>query len=451
MLLRTSVAMCFVLAPLLLAAAPNQTTALTHVRVIDGIGGAPLEDATVVIEGNHIRSVQAGSGAIPSGAKVLDLHGDTVMPGIINAHGHLALIADGQNSPTSYTPENVLAELRQYESYGVTTMLSLGMNRDLLYSIREQQRQGKLDGATVFTADRGIGVPDAAPGLPGAPDQIYRPATTAEARAAVDAMAKRHADIVKVWVDNVGGTKPAMSPEIYRAVIEEAHKHHLRVAAHIYYLADAKSLVNDGVDVLAHSVRDKPVDQELIAAMKRRGVRYIPTFTVDESFYIYAEHPGFMQLDFFKDALSPVVLTMLNSDAYSQKVNQDPKTAQHKADFAMDGQNLKTLFDAGIPVGFGTDSGAYPTRIPGFSEHRELEDMVRAGLTPMQAIVCATSSNAALLGIGATRGTLRPGKRADLIVLAANPLDDITNTRSIVTIFHDGRTVLPRVPVVTAK
>jgi imidazolonepropionase-like amidohydrolase len=205
------------------------------------------------------------------------------------------------------------------------------------------------------------------------------------------------------------------------------------------------------VDVLAHSVRDKPVDQELISAIKRRGVWYIPTLTVDESFYIYAEHPGFMQLDFFKDAISPVLLTQLTSDAYSKKVNEDPKTAQHKADFAMDQQNLKTLYDAGVLIGFGTDSGAMPTRIPGFSEHRELEDMVRAGLTPMQAIVCATRSNATLLGIEATRGTLRPGKRADLIVLAANPLDDITNTRSIVTIFHDGRTVAPRVPVVMAK
>ena len=134
MLLRTSLAMWFVLAPLLLAAAPDQPTALTHVRVIDGTGGAPLEDATVVIEGNHIRAVQSGSGAVPSGAQVLDLHGDTVMPGMINAHGHLALIADGQNSATAYTAENVLAELRQYESYGVTTMLSLGLNRDLLYS-----------------------------------------------------------------------------------------------------------------------------------------------------------------------------------------------------------------------------------------------------------------------------------------------------------------------------
>jgi imidazolonepropionase-like amidohydrolase len=454
MVLRTSIATWLMLAPLALAAAPDQPaglTALTHVRVIDGTGGTPLEDATVVIEGNHILAIRPGTAAVPAGAKVLDLHGDTVIPGLINAHGHLALIADGQNSATAYTAENVLAELRQYESYGVTSMLSLGLNRDLLYQIREQQRQGTLDGATVFTADRGMGVPDAAPGLPAASDQIYRPATAQEARADVDAMATRHADIVKVWVDSVGGTKPAMSPEIYRAVIEEAHKRHLHVPAHVYYLADAKSLVNAGVDVLAHSVRDKPIDQELIAAMKRRGVWYIPTFTVDESFYIYAQHPGFMQLNFFKEALPPSVLTMLTSDAYSQKVNQDPKTEQHKADFAMDGVNMKAAYDAGIRVGFGTDSGAYATRIPGFSEHRELEDMVQAGLTPMQAIVCATKNNAALLGIEAARGTLRPGKRADLIVLAANPLDDITNTRSIVTIFHDGRTVAPRVPVVMAK
>jgi imidazolonepropionase-like amidohydrolase len=454
MVLRTSITTWLMLAPLALAAAPAQPaglTALTHVRVIDGTGGTPLEDATVLIEGNHILAIRPGTAAVPAAAKVLDLHGDTVIPGLINAHGHLALIADGQNSATSYTAENVLAELRQYESYGVTSMLSLGLNRDLLYQIREQQRQGTLDGATVFTADRGMGVPDAAPGLPAASDQIYRPATPQEARAAVDAMATRHADIVKVWVDSVSGTKPAMSPEIYRAVIEEAHKRHLRVAAHVYYLADAKSLVSAGVDVLAHSVRDKPIDQELIAAMKRRGVWYIPTFTVDESFYIYAQHPGFMQLDFFKAALPPAVLTMLTSDAYGQKVNQDPKTEQHKADFAMDRVNMKAVYDAGIRVGFGTDSGAYATRIPGFSEHRELEDMVQAGLTPMQAIVCATQNNAALLGIEATRGTLRPGKRADLIVLAANPLDDITNTRSIVTIFHDGRTVAPRVPVVMAK
>jgi imidazolonepropionase-like amidohydrolase len=451
MVLRPFLAMCLAVAPVSMAATPEPVTALTHVRVIDGTGGTPLEDATVEIEGNHIRAIRPGASPLPAGARVLDLHGDTIIPGLINAHGHLALTADGQNSATSYTEENVLAELRQYESYGVTTMLSLGLNRDLLYPMREQQRQGKLDGATVLTADRGIGVPDAAPPLPGASDQIYRPMSVAEARAAVDEIARRHPDMVKIWVDSLMGTKPEMPPEVYRAVIQEAHQRHLRVAAHVYYLADAKSLVNAGVDVLAHSVRDKPVDQQLISAIKKHGVWYIPTFTVEESFYLYAEHPGFMQLDFFKAAVPPELLATWNSDAYSQKINQDPKTAQHKADFAVDQHNLKTLYDADVHIGFGTDSGAMPTRIPGFSEHRELEDMVNAGLTPMQAIVCATRNNAVLLGIGATRGTLQAGKRADLIVLAANPLDDITNTRSIMTIFHDGRTVTPKVPVVMAK
>ena len=454
MLWPTCFAIALLSAPLAVHAAPKPAaaiTALTHVRVIDGMGHAPLEDATVLIKGNQILAVQAAAVAVPAMARVLDLHGDTVMPGLINAHGHLALVADGQNSATAYTADNVIAQLRQYESYGVTTMLSLGVNRDLLYALRLQQRQGKLDGATVLTADRGLGVPGGAPALPAAPDQIYRPANVQEALAAVDAMAKRHADMVKIWVDSSGGLTPAMSPAISQAVIAEAHKRHLRVAAHVHDLADAKALVNDGVDVLAHSVRDKAVDQEFIGAMKRRRVWYLPTFTVDESFYVYADHPGFMQIDFFKDAVSPGVLAMLSGDAYTRKVSEDPKTTAHKADFAMDQQNLKALYNAGVWVGFGTDSGAMPTRIPGFSEHRELEDMVQAGLTPMQAIICATRSNAALLGIEATRGSLRPGRRADLIVLAANPLDDITNTRSIVTIFHDGRTVAPKVPVVMAR
>jgi imidazolonepropionase-like amidohydrolase len=427
------------------------TTVLTHVRLIDGTGRPPIENATVVIKGNHIAAIHRGAFSPPASAHVLDFHGDTVMPGLINAHGHLALIEGGQNSATAYTAPHVIDELRQYESYGVTTMLSLGLNRDLLYGIREQQRDGKLDGATVLTADRGMGVPNAAPGLPAAPDQLYRPASAEEARTDVDAMAARHANFVKVWLDSVSGTKPEMKPEIYQAVIDEAHKKHLRVAAHIYYLADAKAVVKAGVDILAHSVRDKPVDPELIALMKPHGVWYIPTFTVDESFFIYAEHPPFMQVDFFKASIPPETLALLTSDAYAKKVESDPQTAQHKADFQMDQQNLKTLFDAGVHIGFGTDSGAYAVRIPGFAEHREIENMVRAGLTPMQAIVCATGNNAKLLGIQATRGTLVPGKRADLIVLAANPLDEITNTRHIVTIFHDGRQVKPRVPVVTPE
>jgi imidazolonepropionase-like amidohydrolase len=429
--------------------AETATIVLSHVRLIDGTGRAPVLDATLVIEGNRIAAIHRGKFTAPANARVLDLQGDTVIPGLINAHGHLAQVQDGQNTPAAYTPEHVMEALRQYESYGVTTMLALGLNKDLLYSIRQQQREGKLDGATVFTADRGIGVPEGMPG-PKPPDQNYQPANVQEARTAVDEMAQRHADFVKIWVDSGYGTRPEMRPEVYQAVIEEAHKNHLPVAAHVYYLADAKALIRAGVDVLAHSVRDQPVDGELVALMKRHKVSYLPTLTVDESFFIYAEHPAFMQLDFFKQSLPAVTLSMLTSDAYVKQVQQDPNTGKHKADFLMGQKNLKTLYDAGVHIGLGTDSGAYPVRIPGFSEHRELEDMVQAGLTPMEAIQCATRNNAELLHIADRRGTLEVGKRADLIVLAANPLENITNTRHIVTIFHDGRQVNPRVPMVMA-
>jgi imidazolonepropionase-like amidohydrolase len=201
-------------------------------------------------------------------------------------------------------------------------------------------------------------------------------------------------------VDKLHGAAPEMTPEIYKAVIDEAHQKHLRVAAHEYSLEDARQLVADGVDVLAHSVRDQVVDDAFVQAMKQHAVWYVPTFTVDESFFIYAERPAFMQTAFFEQAAGPKLLARFNAPGYAEKVNQDVQTAQHRKDFAVGQQNLKKLFDAGVNVGFGTDSGALPGRIPGFAEHRELELMVQAGLTPMQAITAATGENAKLCGFG---------------------------------------------------
>ena len=416
---------------------------LKNVRLIDGTGKPALENASIVVQNGRIAAIETDDRSkIPEHARVYDYSGKTVIPGIINAHGHLGLISGAENSATAYTPDNVVRELKQYEGYGVTAMLSLGGNRDLVFDLRREQQAGTLGGADIFTAGRGIGDPNGAPPLPLGPDQIYRPATEAEARADVRQMAAQKVDIIKVWVDDLHGKVPKMQPAIYRAVIDEAHKNHLRVAAHIYALADAKSLVNDGVDVLAHSVRDQLVDQELIAAMKRRGTWYIPTFTVDESFFIYAQHPAWMDTAFFKTAAGPAVDAMLTNPAYVAKVKADPATAQHEKDFDVGQQNLKILYDAGVHVGFGTDSGAMPTRIPGFAEHRELELMVRAGLTPMQAIVCATGHNAELVH-AEDRGTLAVGKRADLVVLDGNPLDNIANVHRLVSIIHDGRVISP--------
>jgi imidazolonepropionase-like amidohydrolase len=379
---------------------------------------------------------------VPKGVEVRELSGKTVMPGLISAHSHLGLIVDdAESSATGYTRENVTAQLRQFERYGVTTIMSLGANRDLVYELREEQRKGRLGGATIFTAGRGIGVPGGAPGLQAAADQIYRPATEDEARKDVDELAAHHADMVKIWVDKLHGAAPEMMPEMYRAVIVEAHRKNLRVAAHEYALEDAKQLVADNADVLAHSVRDEVVDDAFVQAMKQHKVWYVPTFTVDESFFVYAGRPEFMETAFFQQAAGPKLLAKFDAPGYAEKINQDAQTAQHRRDFAIGQQNLKRLFDAGVNVGFGTDSGALPGRIPGFAEHRELELMVEAGLTPMQAITAATGENAKLLH-AADRGTIGVGKRADLLILDADPLADIRNTRKIFAVYHDGRGVV---------
>jgi imidazolonepropionase-like amidohydrolase len=420
--------------------APIETLLLRDVRLIDGTGAPPREHVSLLLRNGRIEKI-GETMIVPSGVQVRELTGKTVMPGLISAHSHLGLIVDdAESSATGYTRENVTAQLKQFERYGVTTILSLGLNRDLVYELREEQRAGRLGGTTILTAGRGIGVPGGAPPLPAATDQIYRPATVDEARKDVDEFAAHRADMVKIWVDKLHGAAPEMTPEIYKAVIEEAHQKHMRVAAHEYALEDARQLVVDGVDVLAHSVRDQVVDDAFVQAMKKRKVWYVPTFTVDESFFVYAERPAFMKTAFFQQAAGPKLMAKFDAPGYAEKINQDAQTAQHRRDFVIGQQNLKRLFDAGVNVGFGTDSGAVPGRIPGFAEHHELELMVEAGLTPIQAITAATGENAKLLH-AADRGTIAAGKRADLLVLDADPLVDIRNTQRIFAVYHEGRNV----------
>ena len=210
-----------------------QAVLLRDVRVIEGTGAKLREHVSLLLRDGRIEKIGKAGMPAPAGVQVSELAGKTVMPGLISAHSHLGLMVnDAESSATGYTRENVTAQLKQFESYGVTTIMSLGLNRDLVYELREEQRQGKLAGATILTAGRGIGEPGGAPSLPTATDQIYRPATVEEARRDVDELAAHRADIVKIWVDKLHGTVPEMTPEIYKAVIDEAHQKQLRVAAH---------------------------------------------------------------------------------------------------------------------------------------------------------------------------------------------------------------------------
>jgi imidazolonepropionase-like amidohydrolase len=435
--------LAFVVAGLVGLAQPPQVVVIDDVRLIDGTGRPPVEHAALVIEEGRIARVMqaADSARFPRGARIVHYGGRTVMPAIIDDHMHLGLVSGMHVDSTNYRPEILGTQLTRLLGYGVTTVQSLGANRDLLYAVRRDT----ISFPRVYTADRGIGVDGGVPPFEVGSDQVLRPRNAAEGRDAVRGSATRHPDVIKIWVDDLYGKYPKMRPDIYEAVIDEAHRHHLRVAAHVFYLDDAKALVQAGVDILAHSVRDRPVDAELIDAMKKRGVWYIPTLTVDESMFIYGDRPARESERFFQAALDSGVLAELTSARVVDSIRALPKLAAFREYYATASKNLKTMVDSGVRVAFGTDAGAFPTRIYGYAEHHELEMMVAAGLTPMQAIQCATLRAAALLRDG-ERGTLERGRIADLLVLDGDPLKDIRNTRRLVAIYHNGTEVAPVVP-----
>jgi imidazolonepropionase-like amidohydrolase len=430
------------------AHAQQKPIILHNASLVDGTGSPAQPHVDITLHKGYIQSVHAAFKKAPKDIAVIDCTGKTVIPAFISAHSHLGiLLNNADSSPDAYTAENVTAALNQFERYGVTTIVSLGLNRDLVYELRDQQREGKLGGATILTAGRGIGVPNGAPGLNVAPDQIYRPATPDEARKDVDELAGHRADLVKLWLDSGHGKIPAMEPAVYTAIIEEAHKHRLKVASHVYTLADASSLVNANIDIIAHSVRDQPVDAAFAQSLIQHKIWYIPTLALDEAFYIYATNPEVMQSSFFKQAAGPQLLAKLTASDYAEKT-ASAQTEQAKKDHAIAMQNFKTLFDAGVSIAFGTDSGAVIGRIPGFSEHRELEDLVAAGLTPLQAISIATGENGRLiheLNPHLSVGLIKSDYQADLIILSADPLMDIRNTHHIDAVYHHG-VVVPNTP-----
>jgi len=421
------------------------TYLLQDVRMIDGSGHAPVDHASILIRNGKIAQLASGGKSLsaPAGATVLKLSGKTVMPGIINGHGHVGLVSGMSVGGANYTGVNIERELTQYERYGVTTVISLGMNKDLLYKFRSDQEKGEEGGATVLTAGRGIGVPNGVPPVKVGADQIYRPATPEQARAAVREMATHSPNLIKLWVDDNLGKLPRPDAAVDEAVIDEAHKHNLKAAAHVYYAGDAKHLIQDGVDILAHSIRDKELDADTVSQIKSKGIYYIPTLQLEEAFYIYAEAPPFIGSSFFKNALNAPLAKTLDSDSYKKQVEKDAATAVHKKALQTAMANLKKLHDATAPIAFGTDSGANPYRIPGWAEHRELQLMVQAGLKPLEAIHCATEVNAKMLGIADKTGTVQPGKQADLIVLNGDPSSDIANTEKIAMVFHEGRLIKP--------
>ena len=373
-------------------------TVFEGARLIVGDGSAPIEDAVFVVESD--RFTQAGRRAdvqIPEGATRIDLSGRTVMPAIVNTHVHLAS-----------TRAERIDQLQHMAYYGAGVAVSLGQDAgDVPFEIRDEVVP---DAARGHTAGRGITRPE--PGRSDAPSWI---SSEAEARSAVQELAARQVDLVKIWVDDRNGQYEKLTPALYGAVIEEAHGNDLRVTAHIFTLEDAKGLLRAGIDAFAHGVRDRDVDDELVALWTERpNVVLVPNLP----------SPGVaMDLGWLSGTVPADELQEM------QEAQRDRPAAQES--FGIQARNLARLNQAGVAIAFGTD-GSTPWAV-----HQEMEDMVRSGMTPAEVIVAATSNSAELLQMTDV-GTVAVGKSADFIVLDANPLDDITNSRQIASVYLRG-------------
>ena len=243
-----------------------------------------------------------------------------------------------------------------------------------------------------------------------------------------------------MWIDGQDGKRVKLSREFCAAVMDQARKHGKITMAHVFELADAKMIVDEGVNILVHNVRDQEMDANFIATLKQRNVSVISTLMREEAMFIYGEAPAWIDDPFFRKGLSAERLAILKTKKREEQAN-DPALARNKRALEIDKINLKKLADAGVRIALGTDSGGDPYRffIQGFFEHRQMELMVQAGLTPMQVIQAYSKGASETLGIDKDFGTLAAGKAADLLVLEKNPLENIANMRTIQTVYLGGR------------
>jgi len=380
---------------------PPSATVFEGARLITGDGSAAVADSAFVVENGRFTAVgRKGQVKAPAGAAHVDLTGKTVIPALIDAHKHLAVTRDA-----------LVDQLQHFAYYGIGGTMSLGQDTgDEVYKVRTETIP---NAARYRTAGRGITGPE--PGRSQAPFWVTN---EAEVRKAVDEMAAKKVDILKFWVDDRDHTVTKLSPELYRAGIDEAHKKGLRTIAHIFTLEDAKAMLRAGLDNFAHSVRDKDVDDEYIKLIKSKT-----NFIVDPNL---PDRGVRADRSWLRDSMTAAEFQKVQADT-----KDDPKAQQF---FSIQCRNLGRLTKEGIKVAVGSD-GPIP-----WAAHEEMADMASCGMTPAQVIVAATRNAAELMKLD-DAGTIAVRKSADFVVLDANPLDDITNTRRISSVYLRGSQV----------
>jgi len=408
------------LTAVLLAAGSNleaQTTAYVGGSVWDGTGASIIRNATMVVEDGRITAVSP-SAEIPAGTEIVFLEGKVLIPGLINTHGHVS----GRWAAEDVVDEQdrIRGDLELFAKYGVTTVNSLG---DGLAVIEVRKSSSPLDPRARLLSAGAV--------IAGDTPEAARNQALANADAGVDWL--------KLRVDDNLGSSRKMPWDAVQAVMNIGNERGLRVATHLFYLEDAKRLIDMGTGMIAHSVRDTDVDQEFIDSLLESGICYVPTLTREVSTYIYGTRPGFFDDEFFTEYANEDEIERLSEPAYMERTLASASGAAYRVALVQAMENMVILQDAGAPVTFGTDAGP-AGRFPGYFEHMELALMVGGGLTPTQALLAATSVAASCLGLDDI-GTLEPGKWADFIVLDEDPTRDITYTQTIDQAYVAGQPV----------
>lgn len=419
----------------------GKSTLFTGARLITEGDKPPIEDSAFLVEGDKIVRVgKRGDVQAPAGALRVDLSGKTVIPALVNAHGHVGFQKDVSFDKANYTRENIINQLKQYAYYGVGAVMTAGTDAgDISYQLRAQPVPGA---ALVRTAGRGFAMPNASTGGAAMRDAPYGVTTEEDARRNVQEIAAKQPDQIKIWVDDRGGSVPKLTPPLYRAIIDEAHRHKIRVMAHVFYLADARDLVEAGVDGFLHSVRDAEMDDALVARMKQKNVYITPNLSISGRGIATQQPPWFddpILAEVFSAAAIARARPTQNQNANVGRGRGTAANPNQPSSYEMQIRTLTKLNKAGVTIALGDDSGIQNS-YPGYAALQQLERMAESGMTPQQVLVASTRTAADVLRLS-DMGSIARGKSASFVVLDANPLDNLANARKISKVYLRGREI----------